>query len=395
MKLRHCWFAFIPSHLGRHKAVDAAAEALSQAHRYYRTMRFDKSALEAALTSYARAVSLVQKCIESPTERYEDHTLLAIAILSHYETLIGNPRSTYLRHWSGVTALLLARSSSYPPSDLVRAMFYSMWDQLFRVPCAKGVASPYDNDLFLSIEPAAIDVIPDHVARLRRTGQQLLIRLPRLIADARRILNEPEIGDGTVIATMGTLADTYSKSNNSASEDKMLHDLRVARTERPVDRAITPFSFVFESSEVFSAAVFYWQTRLNLVNLCVYLMRSLPDLLWPTSDSANLSLTGLEIEQARLAADIVMSISHGRTKGDFGMVFLTQALLAVWSALSYKDGIWRGTVSVDRLRSWTLSCIYDSLGAQGRGKQAVRLVEAASQALMGGPLADWSGLMGL
>lgn len=389
LHLRHCWFAYIPSRLGYNAAVDAAADALFHAHSYYRHGRSNAVALRAALRSYGRCLQFVKSGIASKSQRCTDHLILAIALLTQYEVLMRNDRQAYATHWSAVGALLRGRPRSHDTSELVRAMFYSMWDQVFRVPCTQGMMSPFEEERWLGLEPAAIVVLSDDVIRLRKLSQELLLRLPRLIVTVRGVLGNT-IDDSLILRLLAELSGSFDHCRDDEAENALLYSVKVRPTKDAVDKVVVPYSLEFCQDGDLTAAILYWQSRLMLINLCLKLANNLPSQIAQSADFVKGG--ALHAEQGRLSANILMSWSDASARGDFGTVTMTQALMAVWTAMAHRATFRH--VPIATVRDWVLLRFHDSL-AKEPSATAARQLSAVSEQLAGGPVADWGDLMGV
>jgi len=107
LTLRCCWFALVPSRLGYDPTFDNAADALGHAHGVFRNTTH-AAARHAALISYGHALELIKSELTDDNRCRSDWTIVAIAMLGHYEILMWNDLKANRLHWSGVTTLLLS-----------------------------------------------------------------------------------------------------------------------------------------------------------------------------------------------------------------------------------------------------------------------------------------------
>ena len=388
MRLDYCWFAYVPSRIGWNGAVDAAAACMIQSHAYYMRGRKDNVTFDAALQSYSQAVRLVQAGILCPESRHSDSNILAIALLTHCEILMRNDRKAYCTHWTGIGTLLRARLDPQYASDLVRAVFYSMWDYNFRVPCSRGVESPFEDDTWLTLEPAPLKKVDAKVITLRKLSQQLLIRLPRLMVLVRS-LREARWQGATIDDTLG-LALELLQCHDSDAENRLLHLVTVTKTKDLLDRFVMPYSYFFNSSEDLATAVLYWQTRLMVINLCLRLASSeiVPE--YYAAYLAVFDSEALRAAQIQKINNVIMSWSDAQSRGDFGTVTMTQAFVAVFGGLTERD-TFRGLPTAV-VRSWLVQRLAQALGKKPHPK-FVEQLSSVSEQLAGGPLADWDDLL--
>ena len=187
LHLESSWVSYIPCHLGHSKAIDLAVQGVVQAYSYRagNGLRYLSSAYEA----YGKAVSALRETIS-----LSDDSLMAIALLSFFESVLERHLEATCSHYKGIEKILLARKSSHA-TEFARAIMYSNWDRRFRAPVAMGIASPFEESSWLELDPPEqLNVLKD-TWRLEKVTHQLFFRLPRLVAYTRslRMANDSPI----------------------------------------------------------------------------------------------------------------------------------------------------------------------------------------------------------
>lgn len=352
LQLCRSWFAFIPSQLGQDKIIDACAAAVIKAHDHH--FRRDEETKNLGRKHYLYAVSLVRKHLCA-----SDSALLSVALLTLFEMLMkAEPRAVYA-HIQGLNCILQARPKSQESSEITRAIAYATADEHFKHACIAQTSSPFEHRKWLDMDPVSqFGAMPEEVASLRKIAHQLLIRLPRLIKDVRRCrqgdLDDDPVGWGKTIQLAHDLLALY----DDEAETRVLHRVNVVSTEDPTDRPIMTFSYNFRSFDELEAAIYYWQTRLMVIKLCLNLDSAFETRQpFRRGDSElefapGFDLEGLRKEQERYIANVIMAWqSVSRASDPFGKD-MQQALVVLWGALTDMQNFRNLPSSV--VRSWVL-----------------------------------------
>lgn len=342
------WFEFVPSHLGASAATDAAARAALEACHFHHDT--DSSQIARCTTQYLKAIKLLRASMDT-----SDSALLAVGLLLLYEQLMRSAPVAFFSHAKGISSILLAsRAQSMPLTPLGRAMLYSNTHGTFQEPCVHGVASPFEDPYWLDAEPASFtSTLTAEVAALRKLSNQLIIRLPRLIAMVRWLRDfagrQRSERSHTSLWTSREkrskamkLADELVALNNTAAENSLLHQVAVVTTRDPHDRVIIPYSFNFKSqaSDNRDTLLLYWASRLMVYKLydVLYCLNSLDHSEGATHPS------DIASEQERMVMNIFMC-----WEGGYGQA---NPLTIVWSTLMNKREL-RGR-PVEDVRTWML-----------------------------------------
>ncbi|KAK3707837.1 hypothetical protein LTR37_011839 [Vermiconidia calcicola] len=335
------------------------------------------------LRSYTQAISALRADLLGADQSSLNDALVAAALLFCCETTLNPKAATVSPHTNGLSAIILSQAKrSTEPSELARGIIYFHWKGTFAVPVALGEPSPFDNQYWLSLEPVSHWDADKEVLRLRHLGQKLFIRLPRLIASVRalRVGSPPS----TAIDTAIQLAKDLVALEDVYAENKVLHRISMVKTSDTAAASIVPFSFQYQDTTTFEAAVYYWQTRIILNRLCI----KLPDLRPP--GNTDFDTATLKTENVRMAINIIMSWQYGCAIGVVGGWALCLAFVAVWGAAYDVPELQRGgrPLSLSKVRPW-LAEHYDRMHG-GTADINEATMDEAAEVLVGGPLTGFT-----
>jgi hypothetical protein len=223
------WFDLLPARIGHSESVDCAAKAIVKAAELAECKT--PITQDSCLGSYARAISSLQAGMLSSVSG--DDMLLTVSLLVTFERIFAYTSVPLKSHMAGVVALLMAQmktTNSKPPSELTRAVMYTFWPVAFIGPCVEGVASPFEAPRWLKAEPVVMtrDKLRtpwEVVAKLRKSGMELFIRLPRLIKMVKSILADPNPED---IDAAIALAKELLTMEDVEAESALLHHVTVS-----------------------------------------------------------------------------------------------------------------------------------------------------------------------
>ncbi|KAH9824576.1 hypothetical protein Tdes44962_MAKER10228 [Teratosphaeria destructans] len=365
LRLRWSWVALIPARIGVHSAVDSAALLLCQAHQYHALGQFHGPSLHRALRGYSRTLNMLRRAVATPTTALLDSTLATVALVALFETIIkhcpGTQAENVFSHWTGIEAILCARTGREYCSELTRSIVYTMYDCMFGVPVSLGRPSPFEGGQWACVKPAAVDILPEDNQALQQSSLYTSIVSPRLIQYTRQIRQGQTDPDH--------MRRTPPPPHPSHQE------------RDPEDSITGPFGFDFDSLLQYRAAILYWSFHLGVINVYFALSSLIPaDLLQslPHVDSVRQN-------QTRWMANLIMSWAYARRQGSFAQTDLAQGCLVLWQALKGRESF-KGK-SQEAWRRWLLPKMMLPLtgwvsGQVERGEE----VDVASEMLAGGPL---------
>lgn len=379
-------YGFVPSRIGTSHVVDTAARAVTYAQQYMlaRENQAGQNHAALALAAYrnqGHAITTLPASLDA-----SDASLMACVLLSLFDSIMDYSRPTSHAHAAGLMQVLLARGREQEASEFARAALYSNRYFIFHQPVAVGVASSFDDGRWSGLEWVCPFQNPrPEEAVLRRLGNDLFIRLPRLIAAVRGLRESASVVDADVEA-VATLATELLTLTNKDAETKLLHRVKIVPSADPQDRRFVPYAIEYESPEQWEAAVLYWEARLILLRLCHTLSS-----LHPATTPAALQSAQQREHQRRAATNILMSWPYVRTSCTSGTTSrIAKALAVSWGALGDLE-TWHG-VAISDLCEWILSCIRRTSRSSGLVQAfQKRDMEDVDDLLSGGPLREVRG----
>lgn len=381
INLTHSWYAFVPSYIGHYDYLDSAVRAIVNVQRDKGRDAISKST--PGIDQYLKAVNILRHNLDD-----SDSALVTIALLCLYESTVRQKVGPRISHRRGITAIAKARRSSKASSDVARAVLHGNWTQDFRTSVAEGVPSPFEDAEWINSGPAyRVNNLLPEVVSLRGLAQKAYIRLPRLIALARR-LRETASGlyDRSVLDQATTLAIQLNELRDIKAESELLHNVHVYQTKDYQAAPIVPFSLRFETMDEFNAALLYWGARLTVINLCELLtqMEQESGRLWTSASGEHYG--NLQEHKRRTIVNITMSWEFTSENGlTLGSPAMTQAVLAVWHAL--KDDISFNGMSPKVIKRWLVGVFGESVAGWPTSStfEGAQLDEM-SDAFVGGPI---------
>ncbi|EMC98422.1 hypothetical protein BAUCODRAFT_121291 [Baudoinia panamericana UAMH 10762] len=394
LHLHHTWFSFVPAMLGGHAATDAAAKAVMKVHTLSNpaTSQCRDKIIAQGDNSYGKAIAALRSSLDD-----SDSALVSVGLLSLYEVLMRSQPQAYFWHAGGLSAMLLSRRKTGSTNELTRAIVYGDTHGTFQKPLTKGVASPFDDPFWFDLEPATFVETSDETKRLRKLGNQLLIRLPGLVARVRALRQRSVKGSfEQYFSQTAEVADQLLDLRDDRAETELLRRVAVRETRDPFDKAVVPYSFHhFASSYDKETLLIYWGGRLMAIRLCMELDRlSHQTISNPATAARPVSAhvegvagapavrawdhKGMLDEQERITMSILMCWEDGLGQAN--------PLCMVWGALIDKS-TFRGKPAAI-VRTWVWTRYQESL-AGWPVKYTMRMMDEESEALAGGPLLWW------
>lgn len=207
------------------------------------------------------------------------------------------------------------------------------------VPVAQGEASPFETDVWLDAGycPAYTG---SSMRRLSWIGNNLFLRLPRLIRLVRILRNDPAKQD--VAQEAVGLATKLSMLKDPAAETDLLHTstVKITKTMNVDDARISNVSFGSSSGWLWmGVAVKYWKTMIVLNRLCVRLSEITTGANDPHPAMKAFDVGLLRAENKRFATNIMMSWPYIFTEcaAVVGIWCMHIGLLAAWAVFVYPE----------------------------------------------------------
>lgn len=375
LDLHDTFFAIIPSRIGTDKAIDSAANALIH---LFADCRGDQTSEVLCTQKYAHAITLARESMCEESWRQSDAALLATFLLAFYEHKLRHEKRTFSDvHRNGMCALLVAHASSRrgQEAEVLRSLLYQAWNSSFRTPCIEGSASPFDVQEILDLDPPLQLKLPPELARLRKIANQLVIRLPALIASVRRLRQSD--ATNTLHNDVAKSAISLLALRDEDGESALLHRVKIVQTasESPLSKS----SFHFQQASEFKTAVFYWGARILICRISIALIR-----MGILVEDGNCSEAILRAENEQGATNMTMTWDFGQAHGAIlGRTILVPGYTFVWGVLLDHD-IFRGLPSA-HIKAWLLTKIHSFEGGMSLHVTEKELDNAAG-ALVGGPI---------
>lgn len=368
LHLGDTWLGHVPAYVGHDTAVDYATKALVEVHD-------QTTPCHNAIRAYSVAICALQKAMLDPIWRFSDEALLTVALLSFFEKAKGESSESCFSHRAGIEAILISRPATQASTEVTGAILYQTYDRMFCLPVTLGIASPYDQPHLRDMEPTKRYNLTPDFAKLRKISNQLLIRLPRLVACVRLLRSRYTVPRA---AHCIALANELLRLKDEEAESSALHRIGVTKTTDASDAAIMAWSFTYRHLGELKAAVLYWETQIFLSGLCRQLHATIPQ------NTPPFEVETLQAQDIRMVTNILMSWQYAISKGRFGVLGFTQTLIiAVWGALTNVSEF-RG-MPVEVVRKWILERLPQSIAGWPSTLNAEDMDEAA-ELFVGGSL---------
>lgn len=378
LDLRDTFFGLIPARIGFDEAVDSAANALI--HLFAGDQKSRASEI-LCTRKYVHAITTLRNSMLSMTWRQSDAALLAIFLLAFYEHKLRHDERTFSEaHRKGMCAVLVTQASSRSDhaTEALRSLLYQAWNSSFRTPCIQGTPSPFDLPELLDLNPPSQFKLPAALAHLRKVSNQLIIRLPALIASFRQLRQAPQFTKESLARDVSEKALDLLALRDKDGENAVLHRVKIitSSSESPLSKS----SFHFEQPSEFKTTVHYWGARILICRICIALLRM--DII---KESATCTEAQLRAENERSASNMTMTWDYGQAHGAIlGRTVLVPGYTFVWGVLLDHE-TFRNLPS-DKVRAWLLTRIHSFEPGMSVHVTEQEL-DDASEAFVGGPIA--------
>lgn len=258
------WFRHLPAYVGHSPALDLSIKALVAACAYSRgTPHLTSNDCYQAL---ALALGAVQTSIEKSQRKPDDILLASTALLAPFEGVVRKNGVPTKLHVDGLAAILLARSSTYPITQLARDIVDFNACESSIMACILNRPSPFE-----SVSPAyfandSMGCDGSDQARLKALGTELFVHLPRLLMLVRS-LSLSEFSGRQLLADALHLHNSLISLHDQHAEQRLLQQIEVQ--SMPSLRPDSPpqSHLHFASVQDYEALAYYWQGRLCLLRV--------------------------------------------------------------------------------------------------------------------------------
>ncbi|KAK3390746.1 hypothetical protein B0H63DRAFT_389226 [Podospora didyma] len=270
------WFRHLPAHAGHTRALDLSIKALVAACAYNRGV--PRLTSRDCYQSLALALNAVQAAIQqSGGKPPSDDILASTALLAPFEGILVStapPLEGLVKkhgipnrpHIEGLAAILAARPATYPVSQLARDIldFYACESAV--VACIQGTSSPFESVSRAYFASNSTGNSDGDQAQIKALGNELFIRLPRLVGLVRSLRAQSSLSDHLLSDAM-SLSNLLLETRDSQAEERLLRNITVhPSNDYPVHQSLQ-----FASVKDFEALAYYWQSRLSLLRLVWHL----------------------------------------------------------------------------------------------------------------------------
>lgn len=328
--------------------ITLAAEAVLAARRH-RVSR-QPAYTDMSRYLYLRAMQLFRDALDT-----SDASLLTVALLAKYEQVTAMTADAYSKHLTGLTTMLLAQADAFRTSSIAAAFLYMARIHRFWLPVWLGLPSPFAHKLWLEMDPACkVREVSSAVQRLAKVSNQLLIRLPSLIADVRKIRAGTGNGyDLNLLNISLQLASQLSQLSDDAAESAILHQVRVRQTTDLRDRELLPYSLYPDNNGDFTVALEYWEARLVATNVSLSLLEIAVDkgITFDRGDWIRVDRDNLSQQRNRLVTNLLMSGNFIFADVAMRMV-MPSVIIPLWSALLHMESF--NDQLVSKIQAWIL-----------------------------------------
>lgn len=265
---------------------------------------------------------------EKSTSDYcsDDAPLMAIAALTSIEGVMYKHSLLNLVHLSGLIELLKARPRHGPVSEMSKRICEHYLCDVYVAAVMRGVPSPFEN-----LNPALYRLQDRRAGsadiKLRATGNELSVRLPRLIVLVRNTCDSSNSERSADPSDALEVVKELSKLRDDSSESTMLHTVRVINPTSEQDSKAIKFCYHYNSVSTFKAGISYWHSRATLLRLVLRLLSHGPE-------SHEISSVQIVSELQRCVSNLIMSAPYARclTLRASHRLF-ARTMLVCWGAL--------------------------------------------------------------
>lgn len=261
------WFRHLPAHVGHTTALDLSIKAIVAACAYSRGVpRLTSSdcyqALALALNAVQADIQLQQNHHGEPS----DHILASTALLLPFEGVIKQNGIPTRLHVDGLAAILAARPTSYPVTQLARDIVEFHACETAVMACIQNTPSPFENVARAYYANDRMGCSDWDRGQLKALGKEISIRIPRLVRLVRCLLLQPS-PQKQLLRDALRLLESLLRLQDSEAEERMLRNVHIQPSSDSYATLPLSQSLHFASVEDYEALFYYWQGRLSLLRL--------------------------------------------------------------------------------------------------------------------------------
>ncbi|KAF2166359.1 hypothetical protein M409DRAFT_66803 [Zasmidium cellare ATCC 36951] len=299
IRCEHCeesWPRHLVVRYGQKPALDLSIKAIIAACAYARGV--PKLTPDDCYKALARALAAVQATIKQSSGSPDDDMLASTALLAPFDGVIQKNGGIPMRlHIEGLAAILAARPPTYPVTQLARDIVNFYACDAAVMACVQGTPSSFEG-----IAPAyyITDDRNGDRAHLRALGDELFIRLPRLVALVRSLQLQSPVQNQLLFEALA-LSESLLQLQDADAEARLVSTAMASSDS-------VPAPFRFASDLDYEALMGYWQSRLSLMRLDQRLHE------WLVMDGAGQAVgtpSSAQSEIMRLVQNILLTCEYG------------------------------------------------------------------------------------
>lgn len=258
------WFRHLPAYYGHAPVLDLAVKAQVQACAYAR------GAARTTSTDCYHALSLafdaLRVSIEQSHVQSHDLILAATALLAPFEGTIKRDGVPTRVHIDGLAAVIAARPATQAGTEVVRDILDWYAAESSVMVCFQGTLSPFEKIPRAYFTHEGLGCGDSDRAQLMALGNELYVRIPRLVILARALRFQPASRHGLLMDTY-KLLQSLLELRDSEAERRVMESATFRLSDN--SDTIPPLiqSLHFASVKDYEALACYWQSRLSLLRL--------------------------------------------------------------------------------------------------------------------------------
>ena len=271
------WFRHLPAHVGYTRALDLSIKAIVAGCAYARGV--PKITSGDCYQALALALNAVRVDIKQSRGKPNDNILAATALLAPFDNILassallapsqgvvkrhGIPRRL---HVEGLAAILAARPATYPVTQLARDILDFHVCESSIIACIQGTPSPFESVARAYFANDGMGYSLSDQAQLKALGNELFIRIPRLVGLVRSLRLQPSPQSQLLLYAL-KLSKSLLRVQDFQAEGRLLRNIKVYPSSDPDAISHLRQNLHFASVKDFEALAYYWQSRLSLLRL--------------------------------------------------------------------------------------------------------------------------------
>ena len=262
--VEEAWPRHLAVRVGHTRALDLSIKAIVTACAYARGV--PKLTSGECYQALALALSAVQANIRQSRGNPNDDILASTALLAPFDGVIKKHDIPLRLHVEGLAAILAARPLTYPVTQLAREILDFYACDCAIMACIQGTPSPFESVARAYFANNRVGYSDSDRAQLKALGNELFIRIPRLVGLVRSLRLQPSPQNQLLLDAL-RLSKSLLRLQDPQAEGRLLRNIEFHPLLDPDAPWSLHQSLHFSSVEDFEALACYWQSRLSLLRL--------------------------------------------------------------------------------------------------------------------------------